>query len=564
VLNTNDAPTLATEIPNAQAAEKVPFALNVSSNFSDEDAGDVLSFSADGLPSGLSIDAATGLISGTPTNQAVGTHTITIVADDNNGGIVQDSFDLAVSNANDAPVVLNPLSDRPARQDAPFSLNVSGNFSDPDIGDILTFAATGLPQGLAIDLVTGLISGSPTNNAVGANTVTVTANDGNGGTVSNNFIINVENVNDNPFVKTPLTNLGSLINIPFTLNLNNYFSDIDVGTTLSYFASGLPTGLTLDPASGIISGTPTVAGANTVSVIANDGSGGIVNADFALPVLANTAPVLVNAIADQTVATNTLFAVSVANTFSDTDLGDALTYTASLQDGSALPGWLTFNPSALTLSGTPTTAAALALKVTATDRAGAAISDVFNLTVNATSTPGGNSSPGGSSGSGSSTGGGSGNGGSLDTTPTTPGKTLNGGKKNDRLTGTAGNDTLNGLTGNDTLIGNAGNDTLVGSAGNDFLDVGAGADVLIGGLGDDRLLGGTGSDRFVLEKGIGRDTILDFQDGEDRLVLVGMKFKDLKFSRSGKNTTISFGKDQLAVLAGIQVSQITAADITTL
>ncbi|SVC76169.1 uncharacterized protein METZ01_LOCUS329023, partial [marine metagenome] len=45
-----------------------------------------------------------------------------------------------------------------------------------------------------------------------------------------------------------------------------------------------------------------------------------------------------------------------ADTFNDVDVGDSLTYTATLSDGSALPSWLSFNPSTQTFSGTPVNA----------------------------------------------------------------------------------------------------------------------------------------------------------------------------------------------------------------
>jgi serralysin len=92
---------------------------------------------------------------------------------------------------------------------------------------------------------------------------------------------------------------------------------------------------------------------------------------------------------------------------------------------------------------------------------------------------------------------------------------------NDELFGTAGNDSINGLGGNDVLYGYDGIDTL---------DGGAGDDVLVGGLGRDTLRGGTGADVFQFENaadstpGAGRDAILDFQPGTDRIDLSAVGF----------------------------------------
>lgn len=64
-----------------------------------------------------------------------------------------------------------------------------------------------------------------------------------------------------------------------------------------------------------------------------------------------------------------------ANTFTDPDPGDKLTYTATLMDGSPLPQWLTLNPDTRTLSGNSPKTQELRVKLTATDKAGASVSD---------------------------------------------------------------------------------------------------------------------------------------------------------------------------------------------
>ena len=51
----------------------------------------------------------------------------------------------------------------------------------------MTYSATGLPSGLSIAATTGLISGTVGFDATATNSVTVTVNDGKGGTVSATF-----------------------------------------------------------------------------------------------------------------------------------------------------------------------------------------------------------------------------------------------------------------------------------------------------------------------------------------------------------------------------------------
>ena len=100
----------------------------------------------------------------------------------------------------------------------------------------------------------------------------------------------------------------------------------------------------------------------------------------------------------------------------------------------------------------------------------------------------------------------------------------------DRLEGDAGHDVLRGGGGRDALIGGGGRDRLFGQGGRDDLDGGAGRDLLRGGgggdridggAGDDRLVGDRGADTFVFEAGDGRDVVVDFDAGRDRIEVDG-------------------------------------------
>ncbi|MDO9461776.1 MAG: putative Ig domain-containing protein, partial [Alphaproteobacteria bacterium] len=65
------------------------------------------------------------------------------------------------------------------------------------------------------------------------------------------------------------------------------------------------------------------------------------------------------------------------------DIGDTLTYAATLSDGSALPGWLSFDPATLTFTGTPENdhVGAVTVRIIATDIAGASATADFVLDV---------------------------------------------------------------------------------------------------------------------------------------------------------------------------------------
>src|SRR5262249_40510690 len=143
-----DRPPSITPIANRTDAEGS--SISLAAIASDPD-GDALAFSATGLPAGLGIDPATGLISGTLTytSAAVRSVTVTVVA----GGVsASTSFTWTVTNVDRAPVV-TAIGNRTDAENSTISLPASA--TDPD-GDAVTFTAIGLPPGLAIDSASGL------------------------------------------------------------------------------------------------------------------------------------------------------------------------------------------------------------------------------------------------------------------------------------------------------------------------------------------------------------------------------------------------------------------------
>jgi hypothetical protein len=139
---------------------------------------------------------------------------------------------------------------------------------------------------------------------------------------------------------------------------------------------------------------------------------------------------------------------------------------------------------------------------------------------------------------------------------------LNGNAKRNRLKGSDGDDVINGkggqdrivgLGGSDTLLGGSGHDLLFGNDGDDILQGGSGKDSLNGGLGSDILIGGGDRDSFVLEAGIGVDTIRGFRVAQDVLALgKGIRREQLSLTQQANDTLISFNQDALAIVTGVQ------------
>jgi hypothetical protein len=95
-----------------------------------------------------------------------------------------------VASTNHAPIVASPIADRSAAAGSgTFTVDASGTFSDQD-GDALTLTASSGNTSAATVSVSGkTLSINPL--AAGTSTITVTANDGKGGTVSESFVVTV-------------------------------------------------------------------------------------------------------------------------------------------------------------------------------------------------------------------------------------------------------------------------------------------------------------------------------------------------------------------------------------
>ena len=162
------------------------------------------------------------------------------------------------------------------------------------------------------------------------------------------------------------------------------------------------------------------------------------------PGLSNSSPVLAVPIADISRRERESIDFLVpAGTFVDPDVGDALSYSATQTDGTALPSWLYLDPATGRFSGTASVPGRLSVRVTATDYAGLAASDEFDIVV------------------------------------ASEGKLIVGTPFRDSLVGQSGNDTLFGLEGDDVLDGGAGSDSMEGGKGNDYYLVDAAGDIVL-------------------------------------------------------------------------------------
>ena len=164
------------------------------------------------------------------------------------------------------PPAIAPIANQAGHVGDAVTLGVHASDAD---NDALTYRASGLPDGLTIDATTGAISGTLAR--ADSFTVTVTVSDG-AATASTTFawIVAVPPPPPNlPPVVAPIADQTSTLGD--TVSLAIAATDPE-GKPLSFSATGLPAGLTINPSSGVISGILLAIGDFTVTVSATDGT----------------------------------------------------------------------------------------------------------------------------------------------------------------------------------------------------------------------------------------------------------------------------------------------------
>ncbi len=247
--------------PGTQGSTALTAITPVQITASDTVSAEALSYSSSDLPMGLRISSSTGVISGTP--QDAGTTSVTVTVTDTSGQTGMATFNWDVA----PPITVTDPGTQNDTVGLPVSLQISGSGGQ----GALTYAATGLPDGLSIS-PNGLISGTPTG--AEGRTVTVTAS-ASGSSGSTQFTINVGT--SSVSVTNPGTQ-SSTVGTPIK-PLQISATDSAAGESFTYAASGLPAGLSLSP-SGVVSGTPTAESVNTVTFKATDTSGSSSQTNF--------------------------------------------------------------------------------------------------------------------------------------------------------------------------------------------------------------------------------------------------------------------------------------------
>ena len=269
------------------------------------------------------------------------------------------------------------VSDQTAYASRRFQYQVP-EVTDPD-GDNLTYDAfqgsayNPLPNWLTFDSDTRTFTGRQRGIHIDVYTIRVTVSDGNQVSWAEFTLSVVEAPPNRPPAAVSLTDQTADEDQPFSYVVPE-FTDQD-GDSLTYTAAlegggSLPDWLSFSATTRTLSGTPLeedTPATHTIRITASDGSESA-TATFDLTVQeVNDAPTKPS-IMSQNGIEGSPFSYQVPE-FVDPE-GDDVTYAAALDDGSAMPAWLSFNASTRILSGTPQdddTPAALTIRITAGD-----------------------------------------------------------------------------------------------------------------------------------------------------------------------------------------------------
>ena len=197
--------------------------------------GSPSSYGATGLPPGLSV--VSNIISGAPTQ--AGSYNVALSAS-NDSGTGTAMLRLEVAPAFDMAPVITSNSSASGQVGLPFNYSITAN------GTVISYGAAGLPNGLGVNATSGLVSGTPTQAGISAVALSATNE---GGTGARSLILSISQASAAlPEITSQTTAQGA--------SGSQFLYRIEAtNSPTSYGAEGLPEGLSLNPATGVITGT---------------------------------------------------------------------------------------------------------------------------------------------------------------------------------------------------------------------------------------------------------------------------------------------------------------------
>ena len=315
----NQAPTVVAEIADHTVVRRDTVSVDLTTVFEDLD-DDPLQFQA--MSANPSV--ASAVIQGsmlTVTAESINSTLITVTANDGFGGEAADTFLITVENQ--APIIVAAIADHAMNRGDTYVVDLSMVFEDAD-DDPLAYDVQFSQAMVASSAIQGSML-TITGESVDSTFVTVTADDGFGGTVSDVFEITIEN--QAPTVAMPIADQEITRRDMIVVDLSMVFSDAD-GDPLEFVAMSADSAVASTSIQGsTLTVMPHEVSSTVITVTASDEFGGTVSDDFQV-MIANQAPHVVNAPSDETLNRTEMPTRDMSMVFADED-GDALTLSAT-------------------------------------------------------------------------------------------------------------------------------------------------------------------------------------------------------------------------------------------
>jgi large repetitive protein len=242
--------------------------------------GDKLTYTLTNPPSGMVINANTGLITWTPNAAQAGVKNVDITVSDGTLTTHQ-TYALTVGNIaiNHSPEITSTPS-LITNLDKTYSYQLTGKDSD---NDTLIWSLDNAPKGMVIDAQTGIVKWNPTSLQLGSHTIAVRLTDAYGLYVGQEYTLKVNGVNIPAQIQsTPNTSAG--VNSLYQYQVKAV--DIDGDSILNYSLGRYPQGMNVDANTGLITWTPNSSqtGSQIIDVLVTDAQGAVTTQTYNLVV----------------------------------------------------------------------------------------------------------------------------------------------------------------------------------------------------------------------------------------------------------------------------------------
>ena len=246
-------------VPEITSNSSVVAQVGEAFNYKITATNDPTAFTTSSLPTGLSLDVATGIISGVPENETGASPIqVTLSASNGDGAGNPKTLFLTITPAPATPLITSALSVS-GRVGTVFAYQITASDSPT------AYVVTNLPAGLAVDVATGRITGSPKQ--AGSFVASVRAANAAGLGADEDLTFSINPAPSAPSVTSAPTATGE-VGVALTYQIEA------TSTPKSFKVEGsLPPGLSLNTSTGLIKGSPVQSGTFTAQVAAT-GDGG--------------------------------------------------------------------------------------------------------------------------------------------------------------------------------------------------------------------------------------------------------------------------------------------------